>query len=148
MGISLEEYLKDRQACSHCEDTNNQEHCVTELLSREDSCIFYNVYTKVPPDGLSEEEIENDVEMLTNLRTYTSGDLVLEYYIRASKIIKELNANPNVDENFWEEISNKYVTNIVLKLRMGDTEGVTNDILTMLNELDPATNERLQAETV
>ncbi len=148
MGISLEEYLKDRQACSHCEDTNNQEHCVTELLSREDSCIFYNAYTRIPQNGLSEEEIENDVEMLTNLRTYTSGDLVLEYNIRASRIIKELNANPNVDENFWEEINNKYVTNIVLKLRMGDTEGVRNDILTMLDDLDPATNETLQAETV
>jgi hypothetical protein len=97
---------------------------------------------------LSEEEIENDVEMLTNLRTYTSGNLVLEYYIRASKIIKELNANPNIDENFWEEISNKYVTNIVLKLRIGDSEGVTNDILAMLDDLDPATDTTLQAETV
>ena len=42
MGISVEEYLHNRQACAQCQEHGDEEHCVTTLLSREDNCIFYN----------------------------------------------------------------------------------------------------------
>ena len=44
MGIKVEEYLKDRQACSVCEGEGEGtvEHCVTHMLSRPDNCMIYN----------------------------------------------------------------------------------------------------------
>ena len=146
MGISLEEYLKDRAACEHCVDTENQEHCVTELLSREDSCIFYNAYTKCTPDNRDESEIEAEVDLLTDLRMLTHGEIVLDYYVRASRIVRALNANPSIDGDFWLDIHMKYVTPIIVDLRIGNIESVKERILQMLDDLDPMANQAIEAQ--
>lgn len=146
MGISLEEYLKDRAACQHCVDNDDQEHCVTELLSREDSCIFYNAYTKATPDNRAESEIEAEVELLTNLRTYTEGEIVLDYYVRASRIVRELNANPAVDSDFWADILVRYIAPIIIQLRIGNIEMVKSQVLQMLDDLDPIATDQTNLE--
>jgi hypothetical protein len=55
MGISIQEFLAGREPCEVCDSTGNQHHCITELLSRQDSCILYNA------KGLNQtEQILND----------------------------------------------------------------------------------------
>lgn len=146
MGISLEEYLRDRAACQHCVDNDDQEHCVTELLSREDSCIFYNAYTKATPDNRAESEIEAEVELLTNLRTYTDGEIVLDYYVRASRIVRQLNGNPLVDSDFWTNILYRYINPIMVQLKIGNIEEAKTEVLKMLDDLDPIATQEIPAE--
>mgnify|MGYP003705533505 CR=1 FL=1 len=73
MGISLEDYIAGRTACEHCEATGNQVACVTELLSREDSCIFYNAIWK---NG--DPRDDNDIQYLQKFRGSQAPNEVLE----------------------------------------------------------------------
>lgn len=131
MGISLAEFLKDREACEHCDATGNQEHCITTLLSREDSCIFYNALTKngdLHDDG--------DVVYLQNFRSVMPGDKVLDYYIRASKIVQAINAEPGDHTDLWMDITQRYVYTVLDNVKSGEHEIAYNKILAMLEELE------------
>ena len=131
MGISLEEFLKDREACEHCETTGEQEHCITTLLSREDSCIFFNALTK---NGDSHDD--NDVVYLQNFRSVMPGNKVLDYYIRASKIVQAINEEPGDNTNLWMDITRRYVYPVLDNVKAGENEIAYNKILVMLTELE------------
>jgi hypothetical protein len=131
MGISLEEYLKDRQACEHCDATGDQEHCVTTLLSREDSCVFYNALIK---NG--DPHDDGDVVLLQNFRSVIPESQVLDYYIRASKIVQAINAEPGDHTDLWMDITRTYVYPILDLVRAESYEEAYASILTMLTELE------------
>ena len=131
MGISLEEYLKERQACEHCDATGDQEHCVTTLLSREDSCVFYNALIK---NG--DPHDDGDVVLLQNFRTIIPEAQVLDYYIRASKIVQAVNAEPGDHTDLWMDITRTYVYPILDLVRAESYEAAYASILTMLTELE------------
>lgn len=131
MGMSLEEFLKDREACAHCDDTGNQETCITTLLSREDSCIFYNALTK---NGDPHDDV--DVEYLQNFRAVMPGDKVLNYYIRASKIVRAINDEPGDHTDLWMDITIRYVRPIIAEVRAGKNVEAYSEILAMLETLE------------
>ena len=131
MGISLEEYLRDRKACAHCEEGGDQEHCVTTLLSREDSCIFYNALTK---NG--DPHDDGDVVYLQNFRSMMSEQQVLDYYIRASKIVQEINAEPGDHTELWIGITNQYVVPILNDVKSAQYDDACAKILAMLDALE------------
>jgi hypothetical protein len=131
MGISLEEYLRDRQACEHCDATGDQEHCVTTLLSREDSCVFYNALTK---NG--DPHDDGDVALLQNFRSVIPEAQVLDYYFRASTIVQAINAEPGDHTDLWMDITNTYVYPILDLVRAENYEAAYASILTMLTELE------------
>ena len=131
MGISLEEYLKNREACEHCDATGDQEHCITTLLSREDNCVFYNALTKNgdPYD-------DGDVVVLQDFRSVIPEAQVLNYYIRASKIVQAVNAEPGDHTDLWMDITRTYVYPILDLVRAESYESAYASILTMLTELE------------
>lgn len=131
MGISLEEFLKDRVPCEHCETTGNQEQCVTALLSREDSCIFYNALTK---NG--DPHDDGDVAYLQNFRTLLPVQTVLDYYVRSSKIVQEINAEPGDHTELWMDITVKYVRPIILDIRSGNKDDALTRVQGMLTDLE------------
>jgi hypothetical protein len=131
MGISLEEYLKDRAACDVCDATGDQEHCVTTLLSREDSCIFFNALSKN-----SNPVDDNDVAFLQNFRSLLTEEEVLAYYIRASKIVREINGTPNDHTALWDGITVKYVQPILELVKSSKHDEALTSIQTMLQELE------------
>jgi hypothetical protein len=131
MGISLEEFLKDREACAHCDETGNQETCITTLLSREDSCIFYNALTK---NG--DPHDDTDVAYLQNFRAVMPGHKVLDYYVRASKIVQAINDEPGDHTDLWMDITRQYVHPIIAEVRSGKNEEAYAAILAMLDTLE------------
>ena len=84
MGISVEEYLHNRQACAKCQEHGDEEHCVSTLLSREDNCIFYNsilayhlpTRTKTTPFTPDEDNAaaQADFALLQAYREYINED--------------------------------------------------------------------------
>ena len=129
--MSLEEFLKDREACDHCDTTGNQDHCITTLLSREDSCIFYNALTK---NG--DPHDDNDVVYLQNFRSVLPGEKVLDYYIRASKIVQAINAEPGDHTDLWMDITKRYVYPVLDNVKAEEYELAHGKILAMLTELE------------
>jgi hypothetical protein len=131
MGISLEEFLKDRESCEHCETTSEQEHSITTLLSREDSCVFYNALTK---NG--DPHDDNDVIYLQNFRSVMPGNKVLDYYVQASKIVQAINEEPGDHTDLWMDITRSYVYPILDHVKAGEHEIAYSKILVMLTELE------------
>lgn len=131
MGISLEEYLKGREACEVCDATGNQEHCVTTLLSREDSCIFFNALSKN-----SNPVDDNEVALLQNFRSLLTEEEVLAYYIRASKIVREINGTPNDHTALWDDITVRYVQPILDLVKDAKHAEALSSIQQMLKELE------------
>lgn len=134
MGITIEQYLQDRQACPVCRDhgPDKIEHCVTAALSREDNCLIYNSiwFNKDPYDNA-------DILLLQNLRASVSEAKVLEYYYRSDPIVKHIKilADHNQIE-FWEYYYQKYVHEIVQLLKAGDNSTAGDKIFKMLEELE------------
>jgi len=141
MGITIEQYLKDREACPVC-DTHGDtaERCVTALLSREDNCLIYNaiLYNTDPYDNA-------DVLLLQNLRSSNSERKVLEYYYRSDPIVKHIKILAGHDQNkFWQYYYEKYVYEIVQLLKAGDTSTASDKIFKMLDELEAEHGSVLQ----
>lgn len=137
MGITVEEYLKDRQACSVCEDEGNVEHCVTHMLSRPDNCMMYNSinYNGNPKD-------DADVLLLQNLRATPGGERkVLEYYLRAEPIVRKIKGIHGEDTVIWNMYYRKYVSGIIESLRVGDSQSAMDKVFAMLDDLEAKETE-------
>lgn len=134
MGITVEQYLKDREPCAICEANGDQTHCVTELLSRADNCLIYNAINN---HGGSKDY--NDIALLQNLRA-TPGALqqVLDYYVRSELIVAKIKSQHQNNAVAWQPIYTQYVQNIIEALKSNDLEQAHARILTMLAELETA----------
>ena len=131
MEITLEQYLENRKACAHCEETGNQEVCITTLLSRADTCIIYNAL-----HADDDARNDDDIKLLQKLRSTHQEELVLQYYIRSSKIIKEISHVDLPIKQIWLDILNKHVKPIIELLKQDKLEEATASIQAMLNQLE------------
>lgn len=130
MGISLQEFLAGREPCSVCDATGNQHHCISELLSRHDSCILYNAM------GLNQTaETENDTVLLQELRYVSDPTTVLNYYLRSQRIVEDINSRRNKDD-IWNHIYNQYLIPVISRLRSRDREGTLREIMRVVEELE------------
>ena len=115
MGISIQEFLAGREPCEVCDSTGNQHHCITELLSRQDSCILFNAM------GLNQtEQILNDTALLQELR---------------SVIDPNINSRSN-SVDIWNHIYNQYLTSVITRLRSRDRQGTFDLIMQVVTELE------------
>ena len=135
MEITLEQYLENRKACAHCEETGNQEVCVTTLLSRSDSCLIYNALH-------ADDDVRNDddVKLLQKLRALHDEDTVLSYYIRSAKIIKDIRHIDLPINQIWLDVLEKHVKPIIEDLRADKLTEAVAKIEAMLTELENGTS--------
>jgi hypothetical protein len=141
MGITIEQYLKDREACPVCRDhgADKIEHCVTAPLSREDNCIIYNSiwFNEDPHDNA-------DVLLLQKLRASISEAKVLEYYHRSNLIVKHIKILAGKEQaDFWPYYYQRFVFDIVQLLKVNDTSTACDKIFKMLDELEAEHGEIL-----
>ena len=127
MGISVEQYLHDRQACAQCREHGDEEHCVSTLLSREDNCIFYNAIlayhlpARSPDAAFTPEEgnvnAQADFVLLQALRDSIYEDKMVEYYVRSERIVTQIKGIHRNDQTVWRGYYERYVRAILNSLR-------------------------------
>lgn len=127
MGISVEQYLHDRQACAQCREHGDEEHCVSTLLSREDNCIFYNAIlayhlpARSPDAAFTPEEgnanAQTDFVLLQALRDSIYEDKMVEYYVRSERIVTQIKGIHSNDQTVWRGYYERYVRAILNSLR-------------------------------
>ena len=141
MGISLQEFLAGREPCDICDSSGNQHHCITELLSRQDSCILFNAI------ALNQgTELLNDTALLQELRSVSDPQRVLDYYIRSSDITQDINSRPN-SVDIWNFIYNQYIPPILYLLRDRQREATLDAILNLVSELERSYGSNVVAKT-
>jgi len=146
MGISVEEYLHNRQACAQCQEHGDEEHCVTTLLSREDNCIFYNsilayhlpTRTKTTPFTPDEGNAaaQADFALLQAYREYINEDKMVEYYVRAEKIVTQIRGIHQNDRSIWKGYYERYVKDILDALRNNNKSTAVVKTVEMLEALE------------
>jgi len=129
MGISLEEYLRNRESCEVCDANGDTDHCRTTMLSRADNCLIYNsiLFNDNPYD-------DADVLLLQNLRLELKEEKILEYYIRSEPLVKH--AKYAFNESFWTSNYKRFVANIVIALKSDDKASAVYSIFEMLQTLE------------
>lgn len=128
--LSVQEFLNGREPCDVCSAADDQQHCISELLSRQDSCILFNAIAHNQTD-----QTPNDTALLQELRYVSDPVKVLEYYIRSQKITEDINSRPN-SVDIWKVVHQLYVDNILKKLRSLDRTGTFNEIMSMVDALE------------
>jgi len=146
MGISVEEYLHNRQACAKCQEHGDEEHCVSTLLSREDNCIFYNSIlayhlpsrTKTTPFTPDEDNAaaQADFALLQAYREYINEDKMVEYYVRAEKIVTQIRGIHHNDRSIWKGYYERYVRDILDALRNNNKSTAVVKTVEMLEALE------------
>lgn len=146
MGISVEQYLHDRQACAQCREHGDEEHCVSTLLSREDNCIFYNSIlayhlpsrTKTTPFTPDEQNAaaQADFALLQAFREYINEDKMVEYYVRAEKIVTQIRGIHQNDRSIWKGYYERYVKDILDALRNNNKSTAVVKTVEMLEALE------------
>lgn len=129
MGISLEEYLRNRESCSVCDANGDTDHCKTTMLSRVDNCLIYNSIL------LNDDPYDDaDVLLLQNLRAEMKEEKIIEYYIRSEKLVKH--AKYVFDQSFWSLLYRKFVGQIIVNLKINDKQAAISNIFKMLENLE------------
>jgi hypothetical protein len=129
MGISLEEYLRNRESCSVCDANGDTDHCKTTMLSRVDNCLIYNSIL------LNDDPYDDaDVLLLQNLRAEMKEEKIIEYYIRSEKLVKH--AKYVFDQSFWSLLYRKFVGQIIANLKINDKQAAISNIFKMLENLE------------
>ena len=146
MGISVEEYLHNRQACAQCQEHGDEEHCVTTLLSREDNCIFYNsilayhlpTRTKTTPFTPDEHNAaaQADYVLLKAFREYINEDKMVAYYVQAEKTVTKIRGIHQNDRTIWKGYYERYVKDILDALRNNDKNAAVVKTVEMLEALE------------
>lgn len=130
MGISVQEFLAGREPCEVCDANGDQEHCISELLSRQDSCILYNSI-----ELNQDNQTLNDTVLLQELRYLADPRKVLDYYIRATAITSDINSRRNRID-IWNTIYENYVVKILHQVRAREREIAFDKIMAMVEELE------------
>ena len=146
MGISVEQYLHDRQACAKCKEHGDEEHCVSTLLSREDNCIFYNAILAyhlparsrdaafTPEEGNA--NAQTDFVLLQALRDSIYEDKMVEYYIRSERIVTQIKGIHRNDQTIWRGYYERYVRDILNSLRNNNKSEAIVKTAEMLEALE------------
>ena len=132
MGITVEEYLKERKACAACESTNDEQYCVTHMLSRPDNCLIYNA---VNYSGNVKKT--HDMRMLQNLRaTPGAENTVLNYYIRSELLVQKIKGAQKESAVIWNQYYEQHVQSIIQSLRDNQPQQAHDKIQIMLTDLE------------
>lgn len=134
MGISVAEYFAQKEACQHCSETGNEEHCVTTLLSRAENCFFYNA-THMNIGDYTEE----DRSIVRNLRDNMSEEELVEYYIRGENLIEKMKLfeKPHYEQYaIISRIDFIYLQKIVREIKNNNKQKVFSMASNMLDELE------------
>ena len=135
MGITVEEYLKERKACAACESTDHEQYCVTHMLSRPDNCLIYNA---VNYSGNVKKT--DDMRMLQNLRaTPGAENTVLDYYMRSEPLVKKIKSRHGESAVIWNQYYKQYVQSIIQSLREDSQQQAHDRIMAMLVDLESQT---------
>jgi hypothetical protein len=129
MGVSLEEYLRNRESCEVCDANGDSDHCRTTMLSRADNCLIYNsiLFNDDPYD-------DADVLLLQTLRSELKEEKIIEYYVRSEPLVKH--AKYSFSQSFWSTNYKRFVANIVIALKAGDKNVAIQNIFEMLQTLE------------
>ena len=130
MGISIQEFLAGREPCPVCETEGDQQHCITALLSREDSCILYN--------SMSYNQnihTHSDTTLLQAIRATTDPTVVLDYYVRSEQVTQRINARTD-KVDVWNWVYQTYIPNMLVKVRADQKEHAIKAIDDMLCEIE------------
>ena len=129
MGVSLEEYLRNRESCEVCDANGDSDHCRTTMLSRADNCLIYNsiLFNDDPYD-------DADVLLLQTLRSELKEEKIIEYYVRSEPLVKH--AKYSFSQSFWSTNYKRFVANIVIALKAGDKNVAIRNIFEMLQTLE------------
>jgi len=130
MGISIQEFLAGREPCPVCETKGDQQHCITALLSREDSCILYN--------SMSYNQnihTHSDTTLLQAIRATTDPTVVLDYYVRSEQVTQRINARTD-KVDVWNWVYQTYIPNMLVKVRADQKEHAIKAIDDMLCEIE------------
>jgi len=134
MGLSVAEYFEKKEACSHCTEHGDEEHCVTTLLSRADNCFFYNATHMNIGDYTQEER-----EIVRNLRDSMTEEELVEYYVRGENLIEHMKL---FDKPHYEQyaiitrIDFIYLQKIVKEIKNNNKETVYSMTINMFNEIE------------
>jgi len=134
MGISVAEYFAQKEACSHCVEHDNEEHCVTTLLSRAENCFFYNA-THMNIGDYTEE----DRAIARNFRDNMSEEELVNYYVRGEELIKQMGL---LDKPHYEQyaiisrIDFVYLQKIVREIKNNQAKNVHTMVNNMLDEIE------------
>lgn len=134
MGISVAEYFAQKEACQHCLEHGNEEHCVTTLLSRAENCFFYNA-THMNIGDYTEE----DREIVRNLRDNMTEEQLVEYYVRGENLIEKMKLfeMPHYEQYaIISRIDFLYLQKIVREIKNNNREKVFSMTLNMLNDIE------------
>jgi hypothetical protein len=130
MGISIQEFLEGRVACPVCDAKGDQQHCITALLSRADSCILFNSMFHN-----QNSRTDSDTKLLQQIRATTDPKIVLDYYIRSEQVTKRINDREDCVD-VWNRIYKTYIPNMLVKVRAGKKEDAIKTIDGMLREIE------------
>ena len=86
MGITVEEYFARKKACDHCVEHDNEEHCVTTLLSRAENCLIYNIIQMGIGNYTAEQR-----KIAREIRDSLAEEKLVDYYVRSENIITGTN---------------------------------------------------------
>jgi hypothetical protein len=131
MGITIAEYLAQREPCTVCDVEGTVDYCITHMLSRYDNCLFYNGIIN------NNNNYDNaDVLLLQNLRSSIPGQRVLDYYIRSQPLVQKLKLLHGNDQQFWSVIYSRFLASIVNSLKVGNNQEAESKIFEMLDTLE------------
>jgi hypothetical protein len=140
MGISVAEYFARKEACNHCVEHDDEEHCTTTLLSRSENCFFYNA-VKMSIGEYNDKERE----AARNLRNSIPEEVLVDYYFRGEKLIEKMNLMymPSYQKyDVMNKINHLYIKNIIDKLMRKEEKETIELISNMLNALELENNIR------
>lgn len=138
MGVSVAEYFAQKEACAHCVDHGDEDHCVTTLLSRAENCFFYNaVHMRIGDYTIKQREAAR------NIRNNLTEEHLVSYYIRGENLIEKMNLMTlpfNERHDIMTRINYKYINAIVEEMMTEEKTKVFSMIDNMLNALETEFN--------
>lgn len=138
MGLSVAEYFAQKEACDHCKDHGTEEHCVTTLLSRKENCLIYSII-----HNQIGEYSRKQVELLHNLRSTSTEEENVIYYVRGERLIEKMDI---LNKPFYQQVSifsainYKYIRKVVEALVDNKIEDAKQQINNMLDILERENN--------
>lgn len=145
MGISVAEYFAQKEACPHCAEHDNVEHCVTTLLSRKENCFFYNISHNNIGDYTQEE-----IGLMRNFRDLLPEQDTVDYYVRCDRLISKMEL---MDKPYYMQhsifcgINYNYIRHVIKALsenKIDDAKCLINNMLDSLereNNIQKEVNE-------
>lgn len=150
MGITVEEYFARKKACADCVEHDNEEHCVTHLLSRAENCLIYNIIRL----GIG-EYTDDQRKAARQLRNTLSEQSLVDYYVRSENIITGIGLLEKFlleKYDFLTRINYLYVKDMIREIQNNNKEQLSIMVENMLSSLEqeyniPKENKWLSAQS-